>query len=492
MENETLDIQTIKYHIPEIKNKVKWIDLEIKKLTKVKDFKNLIWKAKNIKKILQELVDIKHNFNEEDKGLVREKILRKSQLLKKKFFKEFSGFLNKGTFLLGYRFPVDHFQLRKNYDNSKSLKGIKNKKSANKIYFYRKIVEDGAFSGNNKRSDLHIRTNLNSIYIRLNNKSDFVQEDIRYDIDDVMNSIENLLKRGKRVQLARMKNWKTRTYNSLKFYQFLIKSNNKKALEEGRSLLQKKFSSQYALQNFNQSKQEETYLFWKDQSDLMRALFSIETILFNEVGSIDGNDALERKDVTKVVINRSLDRFYSTLSQEDKLYENLVNKLGPKLSNYKWLNVLFKTGEFSFTYFYIPGSVRVYCPELTRNGKFLRKQNLRIALDGLSKYDNKFTGIRYFSRASMLGRIDMSSIWSDYKALEEEKGVRAPNSSKLKKRYRKNQFKYLYQFKDSIGESYDVIQFGEKIYVKPIKNNHAFYRYRNPHHFRYFEYNPKH
>jgi hypothetical protein len=135
----------------------------------------------------------------------------------------------------------------------------------------------------------------------------------------------------------------------------------------------------------------------------MQKLFSIETILYSEVGRIDAPDALERRDIAQVVINRSQNVLYNSLGNKDSIVKYLSPEI--KINENKWLNVLFKEGEFSFTYFYIPGNFHIYCPDMSRIGQFLRRENVRIALNLLNKPQASFFALRYFSRASMFGLI---------------------------------------------------------------------------------------
>ena len=153
----------------------------------------------------------------------------------------------------------------------------------------------------------------------------------------------------------------------------------------------------------------------------------------------------------------------------------------------KWLNVLFKEGEFSFTYFYIPGNLNIYCPEMTRIGQSLRKQNLKIAMDLLNHPRNDFTGVRYFSRMSMFGRIEMDSVWNNFLPIEERPGLPVKNSRSLMNRLEKDNFKFLYEFSNSkLKKSFMAVEILGKHYVVDVKNPKQIYNYRNPHQFKYF------
>ena len=177
--------------------------------------------------------------------------------------------------------------------------------------------------------------------------------------------------------------------------------------------------SRYQLMKFNFEKQRKVYNFWLQENKLNRVLFVLETILFNEAGDVDGRDALERMDVVQVVFNRTQIPFYHTIEEDEAIYPYLRSIGKKKLTRSKWLNVMFKEGEFSFTYFFIPSSKNIYCPDVSRRGRFLRKENLGVILNMLKNPNSKFKATRYFSRASMLGRIDMAKVWTDFSALPE-------------------------------------------------------------------------
>ena len=51
----------------------------------------------------------------------------------------------------------------------------------------------------------------------------------------------------------------------------------------------------------------------------MQAIYVMETILYNEVGTADAPDALERRDVAQVINNRYENNKYNTLSKTDAI-----------------------------------------------------------------------------------------------------------------------------------------------------------------------------
>ena len=121
----------------------------------------------------------------------------------------------------------------------------------------------------------------------------------------------------------------------------------------------------------------------------------------NEVGRLDVDGSLERREVTRVVAKRTGVKEYKTPAKNSLLYRKIRKKLKDKYTNYPWLNVLFKEGEFSFTYYFLYASVRTFCPEMTLSGRSLRKENVKIGIETLRNYKDT-NSVRYFSRASML------------------------------------------------------------------------------------------
>jgi hypothetical protein len=482
-----LDRLTINRFIPELVKKEKWIQGQIDFL---KGKKNLKYLKKEIEKLdseFKEILKLKQVHFESKKGTLKRRALNQSKYRFLNYKTKFLKFLEKVPFLLSYRFPVDHFELRQNYDRYKSRKDEDGRRKSNEVYFYRKIVQDGAQNPNNSGSDTFSRANLDTITIHLNKIQEILSENLRFDINSAISSFKQQVRRGKNGQLKRFKEWRSRTREAINFYESLkknqVKINGK--LQTGEDIAKLRVRTRASLKAWVLKKQAEVYKYWTHQPELMRSLYSIETILFNEVGGLDGRDALERKDVTQVVINRTEIPFYSTIEPNDSIHQYLSLDKLKKLDKNKWLNVMFKEGEFSFTYFFITGNVKIFCPDQTRNGRFLRRENLRIALKLLRKPNREFKGVRYFSRASMLGRIDMTPIWNDFHPLPQKPGRLAKNNKKLKKIYQHQKYSYLYNFKDPLGKAYKVVEIKEKIYVMPLEVE-RFYKYRSPHFFRYF------
>ncbi len=298
--------------------------------------------------------------------------------------------------------------------------------------------------------------------------------------------MENLLLVNPEKILGRLEHWKNRNQDVLNFYQSIVQN---KVLNEGETisaqkLLEDKSFATWRLKEFVLSKTAQTYLYWSKQEEIFQALYVMETILYSEVGLIDGNSGSDRKEILKIIMNRLNHKKYNSLDEFDDVL-TYIKQLTTNI-DFPWLNVLFKEGEFSFTYFYISGNLHIYCPDMGRTGNFLRRQNLKFSLDALKKPDPLYQGLRYYSRYSMQGRIEMDSIWNEYRPLKEKPGSLHPHRKLLWKKFKKNQATYLYEFVAEDGGDYVVVDIGHKNYVYKKNNPKEFFYYRNIHQFKYF------
>jgi hypothetical protein len=119
----------------------------------------------------------------------------------------------------------------------------------------------------------------------------------------------------------------------------------------------------------------------------------------------------------------------------------------------------------------------------------LQKENLKIALEVLRQPRLSFKATRYFSRASMTGRIDMTSVWNDFKAIPEREGGPLTEISRLQSQYKQNKHEVLYSFKNPDGVPFDVLEINKENYVikHSSSENPEFFSWRNPHNFIYFK-----
>jgi len=483
LNSKTLDKGSIKKNIPLLIKKKKWIESQIRLLKKKKSFKKAQSQIKIMEKTISSLLKFKQVYAETDFKSVRKRTLKSSRKKMDFLKKTWHRLIEEIPFLIGFNYPVSHFEMRQEYDLFRELKGIKNKKKSNEIYFRRKIFEDGAQNKNRTRGDKFSRALINMMYFHLRNEKSILSENVRYDLKSIISTLKIYLNWSHKHHIQRMSEWLTRTNKNLGFYQKILKQSLKKSAKS----LKRKSNSTYAIKSYIGKQQAKSYKFWTQYPELYRALFSMETILINEVGDIDGPDALERKDVAQVVINRSRIPYFSSLDNSDYIMPYFSKKTKKTIYSYPWLNLLFKTGEFSFTYYYISATSHIFCPDKSPRAKKLRKNNIWLSMDLLKKPNNKFKALRYFSRASMLGRIDMTPVWDDYQALAERPGNLVRKQSSLRSAYRRGKYTFLYGFKGPKNKFFEVIEIKKSTYVfDPSSKVKTFYKYRNPHYFKYF------
>ena len=479
------DDKTIRKFIPTIEKKISWIDKELSKIKKKNNVQYFLKEVKEIRERMERLLSYKKNYDEAEGGRRKILVQIRSERALISFIYKLKKFIEDISFLHNYNFPVNHFSLRKSYDAFKNRKDLAGKRMANETYFYRKIVQDGTYEKGGRRNDVFLRALLDTIYLNIDKERYFLSEVLRYDIHDLLKNVETYLRSYREKEIKRrLTAWKKKVEEQNRFYRSLV---GEKLSKDNQEFLQKKHQSIESLKNFVADKLTETYYFWVRSPELSRALFVLESILFNEVGRVDGPGGLERRDVAQVVLNRVGDKKYNTFGQEDDLGKKLRSSLNISLPNYPWLNVMMKEGEFSFTYYFISSNVRIYCPDMTASGRKLRRENLEIILKLLRSPNPSFSAVRYFSRASMLGRISMDALWGakGHRPLAERRGVKVKNVEQFMKSYRQGKFHYLYRFTDPEGGTFRVISIKNKIFVMPLEED-VLYHYRNPHYFRYF------
>ena len=490
--DQKVDIKSIQANIPFLKEKIEWIQSESDRLSKIEnlaEIKGILKRIDNEVQLLQQAKKDHFLAKDPQKKMLIEKEARNqfNQLLK-----EVELLKQSASFLLSFKFPLNHLSMRAEYDKFKVLPGKESRLKSNMVYLFRRVVQDGSFDSSFSRNDSVIRASFDTLYLSINKDKDrsFLTENERSDFKYVIGNFNLLVDLGPEKLIARMKEWKQRSERSLEFYQDLadgkkIKVGTEQSAEEISSVLTERAKTLSDLKEFVLKKEAEAYVFWAQKSDLFQYLYAMETILYAEVGRIDAPDALERRDVGQVVINRYFNSKYNMISAADSIFTYLPKDLD--LKNSKWLNVLFKESEFSFTYFYIPGNLHIYCPDMSKVGQFLRRENSRIALELFNNPKLEFQGLRYFSRMSMFGRIEMDTLWDDYKAIGEKPGKPAKNAKRLYELFKQDRYKYLYHFEDkNKDKTYLVVEMKGKTYVVNQKDPKAIYYYRNPHQFRYF------
>lgn len=490
--NDDVDVESIKALLPQFEMKLAWIKDQKEKL------KNGKIPNQNVtapsRKILSRLLSLKKGelaLEEKKKTATRKESLK----LLGDLLKSYETLIKKVSFLSNFQYPVDHLKNRKVYDEYREKEEPELVKIANYTFLYRKLLEDGAYNKDRTGSDIYLRTTIDTLHYELQEHGFYLSEDARFDMEFVLSKIESELTKGKSRLVERLDEWEDRTRRTLDFYRSLTLPENQiqsiagdKNSTPNRQLILQHNRAADQLKEFVYTKQAEVYNYWLHQPELPRAIFVLETILLNEVGGVDGQDALERQDVARVVMNRLDKPKYLSIGKKEFIYPYLKKVTTDfHMKNERWLNALFKQGEFSFTYYYMGGVAKIFCPDMSPMAKKLRKQNVEIALQVLKEGDTSFKNTRYFSRASMIGRIHMDSIWEDYIPYPERPGLLAAGQERLLKAFNNGSYTFLYSFKDPTFEIYQVVEIGGENYALGEKNGiKLFYDHRNPHYFRYF------
>lgn len=482
-----VDFKTIETLMPELENKLKWIQSERAKLIKRKSLpRPQVYKrlSKNINRLLKlksdwETLPLSVEKARQEAG---KKSLQELTLLRA----EWRKLVKSLSFLTNFKYPVDHLKNRLHYDEFRERPEATSQQIANYAFFYRKLVEDGAMNPDHTSNDSWLRTTMDTVQLEFDRPMMVIEEDLRYDLEYVLNRIDKELERGKKSLVARLGEWEERTSIALQFYQDLLKPESREASKQ---FIQERNKASLKLKEWVTANQAKSWLWWQGQSEQMKAMYTLDTILYNEVGNVDSKHGFERMDVVQVVLNRQKVEMYRTLDPVQEIWPLLrLNLSAEKIQKEHWLNSLYRRGEFSFTYYYMPGAVKAFCTDRTPAGLKLQKKNLEIAANMLLEPRSEFLGLRYFSRASMPGRINMASVWSDYERLPEAPGALIRSQEPLRASMRKGEMKYLYRFLDPQNIDHEVYEHNNKIYVARLLNDQwVFYGWRNPHYFTFFK-----
>ena len=490
--NDDVDVESIRALLPEMEKKLAWISSQKEKVRTKKFPKATV--TRNLRFIMRRLLNLKKTELATDEAS-KTKARQESLKLLSELQKEYDNITTKLSFFTNYRFPVDHLKNRKVHDQYREKEDAESVKVANYTFLYRKILEDGAYNKDRTSSDIYFRTTLDTLHFELKQHDFYLTEDARYDMDFILSKIESELEKGKEAALERLSEWEGRMQKTLAFYQSLTLPENQREIKvagkkttPNRELIREHNRATDELKEFVYKKQAEVYKFWLNQPELPRAVFVLETILLNEVGAVDGNDALERMDVARVVMNRLDKPKYLSIGKKEFIYPYLKKVTTDfHIKNERWLNALFKQGEFSFTYYYMGGVAKIFCPDMAPKARKLRNQNVEIALQVLKEGETDFKTTRYFSRASMIGRIHMDTVWEDYVPYPERPGLLVDGQDRLLEAFDEGKYDYLYSFKDPDSQVYQVLEIGGRNYALGEKNGlKLFYQHRNPHYFRYF------
>ena len=127
-----LDREAIEKNLVLIENKLLWIKKEREKLKGKKDFKVEKEKYKKLKKHFEEVVYIKQQFHESKKD--RKSILTEGRKKINLLHERIKELMDRLSFIKPFGHPVDHFFMRKQYEEYKFITSIEGQKR--KIIFF--------------------------------------------------------------------------------------------------------------------------------------------------------------------------------------------------------------------------------------------------------------------------------------------------------------------------------------------------------------------
>ncbi len=487
-----VDVETIRSLLPQMERKLSWIRTQ-RELVERKGIP-LANVTKESRSLLGRLLALKKTELSPDE--VQRTAARKESLkLLGDLLRSYEVLIKKVSFLSSFQYPVDHLKNRKVHDSYREKEDLESVKISNYTFLYRKLLEDGAYNKDRSGSDIYLRTTIDSLHFELAQHDFYLSEDARYDADFVLAKIESELGKGRARISERLEEWEERTQRTYDFYHSLTLPENQvpaiagdRSSTPNRQLIREHNRAADRLKDYVYTKQAEVYKHWLNQPELARAIFVLETILLNEVGGVDGEDALERMDVARVVMNRLDKPKYLAIGKKEFILPYLLKTNSAfAVQNERWLNALFKQGEFSFTYYYMGGVAKIFCPDMAPGARKLRQRNVEIALQVLKETPTSFKTTRYFSRASMIGRIHMDSIWEDYIPYPERPGLLASGQDRLLAEFQAGNYTYHYAFTDPEFSIYQVLEIGGRTYSLGERSGlKLFFEHRNPHYFRYF------
>ncbi len=449
--------------------KLRWIDQNLVQLSKYKRSINI---AKHIKAIEENInQNLRYKYEKEIKLKYGVELVNSAKKSIDNIKEHFSKIEDKLFYLKGFRYPVDHLNNRAIYEK---YKADKNSVKKNIAYVKRKILEDGTRAS--KSSDLLFRTSLDTIKLELDKTYNFLGDDLRYDLEWLMGKLKS-----KRVYTDPIKykagftRWRNKINDQIDFYSKILAGKYKDNSKE------KEFATK-ALEDFVYSKEAMAYKYWAKIPDVYRHTYVLDTVLYNEVGSLDP-EGVDKRDVLKTFINRTVTKGFNDLDKSDLVWKPLN---GFNTQNYKWMNALFKKGQFSFTYHYFSAVKNIFCAPMSKWANSLRKKNLKLIKDFENFDPNKepFKLFYYFSRVSMLGRINMTKIWyKDSNPISTRVGSLVKEKS-LKKHLKEERFRYLFRFQENLKE-YMAIEVKNKSYAVDLSNS-SFYNLRDSNIFKFF------
>lgn len=449
--------------------KLRWVDQNILELSKYSRSINILEHIKKIKENINE--NLSYKYRKEIKLEYGVDLVNSAKKSIDNIKLHFSKIEEKLFYLKGFRYPVDHLNNRAIYEKYKTEKNLVKKNIA---YVKRKILEDGTRAGNS--SDLLFRTSLDTIRLELDRTYNFLGDDLRYDLEWLMDKLKSKKVYTDPVRYkAGFARWRNKVNDQIDFYSKILAGKYKDDSKE------KDFASK-ALENFVYNKEAMAYKFWAKIPETYRHAYVLDTVLYNEVGSLDP-EGVDKSDVLKTFINRTITKGFNDLDKSDLIWKHLN---GFKTGQYTWMNSLFKKGQFSFTYHYFSAVKNIFCAPMSKWANSLRKKNLKL-IDSFRSFDpdkEPHKLFYYFSRVSMLGRINMTKIWyKDSDPISTRVGNNVKNRS-LSRSLKEEKFRYLFRFQENLKE-YMAIEINNKSYAVDLTTN-SFYSLRDSNIFKFF------
>lgn len=480
-----LDAKTIKDGLSDLDKKWQWLVGVREQLKKLNTWPNRKTIFKPIESSIEKLLNLKEQkfLNNDNSKKLQQASKRELDKLKS----QYESLMTDLFFLKGFNYPVDHLKQRQLFEDYYYKDAKTYTQKANEVMFLRRLEEDGTTNDKNDNSDLYLRTTLNTISIKLKQKDPWLDEEVRHDLEWAIRRIDQQLSYGKNEQINRIQNWINRTAGIRSFYLKIL--DKKGSHEELQEFINKREAGK-KLKDFVYTKNAQVYKFLLDQDEYIQAYFVFDQVLLHEVGAASVYNFRDRQDVAKVFTNSRFHPKLSIIEKSEDMYKYLIEAgVSPKdLATPSWLNAMFKALRFSFTLYYIPAVKHVFCPDFYKTAQSTRSKNLYLIWDSLKKPDTEFKALRYFSRWSMLGRIDMSDVWSDYLQIPERAGSEYKSDKDLQKKFKGKAYRYLYSFIDPQEQLFHVLEIANKNYaVKIISGQPRFFAYRDTHHFRFYQ-----
>lgn len=477
-----VDDKAISENLPVLKSKLSWVSRERKKLVENRFHLRAIKKKRRqkiskIKKEMERLLRDKEKRVLAQTGPLKEPFKWNLSILRKLY----GGLLSELSFLQNFAYPVDHFKNRKDFDSWRrqwlQIQEIYKEKKKNSLFFRRKVYEDGAIVDG--RSDIYLRTALDTIEIKL--QQDQLDRELVDDLFWVLEQINLFLGKGHNAYVKAFDLWQKKIEHQIDFYQSVLR-NESVDLE-----LAERRRSQKKLRQFITDRHSEVFQKVALWPEVDRRLFVFDQILLLEVGRATVENYRERQDVARVVnLRKELSR-YNGLKKNQSLYKSLPTKIRSK--NDPWLQLMFREGEFSFTHYFIPAVESTFCFDFYKTAKQTRMKNIFLVLNLFSSGlgDKKFKATRYFSRRSMIGKIAMDEMWSDYRRIGYQWGRQVRNTQNLISQIKKRQYLYIESYWKE-DRRIDILQINQRRYfVDRNQEKILFYNYRDPDLFSFFE-----